>query len=111
MSEIESPNSHPLNLLTDPEKDFVLQFVLSSGSLKEMAGAYGVSYPTLRARLDRLIARLHQAIGGRARDPVSELLAAMIERGELAVSTARKIQDTHRKQLEEVANSRKVTGE
>lgn len=39
---------------------FVIQFVKSSGSLKDMASQYGVSYPTLRNRLNELIDRLHQ---------------------------------------------------
>ncbi len=40
--------------------DFVLAFVRSSGSLKQMAKRCGQSYPTIRARLDRIIARLDQ---------------------------------------------------
>ena len=35
-----------------------MSFVLSSGSLKEMALRYRVSYPTVRNRLDDLIERL-----------------------------------------------------
>ena len=35
-----------------------MSFVLSSGSLKEMALRYRVSYPTVRNRLDELIERL-----------------------------------------------------
>lgn len=34
---------------------FVKNFILTSGSLKEMAAKYGVTYPTVRLRLDRLI--------------------------------------------------------
>ena len=34
---------------------FIKKFVLSSGSLKEIAEIYQVSYPTVRLRLDRLI--------------------------------------------------------
>ena len=43
-----------------PEEDlnFIKRFVLSSGSLKEMAGIYGVTYPTVRSRLDRVIKRI-----------------------------------------------------
>ncbi len=33
-------------------------FVLNSGSLKEIAKLYGVSYPTVRLRLDRLIEKI-----------------------------------------------------
>lgn len=41
---------------------FIEIFVLASGSLKEIAAQTGVSYPTVRARLDRIIADLRQRI-------------------------------------------------
>ncbi len=47
-----------LSRLTAAEQEFLLAFVKSSGSLKEMARRYGVSYPTVRNRLDELIERL-----------------------------------------------------
>lgn len=37
---------------------FIRKFVLASGSLKEVAALYGVSYPTVRLRLDRLIQKI-----------------------------------------------------
>ena len=49
---------HKLLLLSDEEQNFVLQFVLSSGSLKEMAIQMGNSYPTVRNKLDDLIDKL-----------------------------------------------------
>ena len=48
----------PFMLLKDEEQAFVLDFVMCSGSLKEMASRMGLSYPTLRNRLDDIIARL-----------------------------------------------------
>lgn len=43
----------------DPEdQQFVELFVLASGSLKQMSELLGLSYPTVRSRLDRLIGRL-----------------------------------------------------
>ncbi len=33
---------------------FIKNFMLSSGSLKELASEYDISYPTLRIRLDKL---------------------------------------------------------
>ena len=44
--------------LTAAEQEFVVNFLKASGSLKEMARRYGVSYPTMRNRLDALIDRL-----------------------------------------------------
>ena len=46
--------------LAPDEQRFVELFVLASGSLKQMAELQGVSYPTVRGRLDRLIDKLHQ---------------------------------------------------
>ena len=40
----------------DPEDvAFIRNFLLASGSLKQIAGQYGVTYPTVRLRLDKLI--------------------------------------------------------
>lgn len=44
--------------LEDEDLVFIKKFILSSGSLKEMAGQYGVTYPTVRLRLDRLIQKI-----------------------------------------------------
>lgn len=46
--------------LAPEEQRFVELFVLASGSLKQMAEVLGVSYPTVRSRLDRLIAKLQE---------------------------------------------------
>ena len=37
---------------------FIKKFVLASGSLKDMAKEYEVTYPTLRIRLDKLIEKI-----------------------------------------------------
>jgi hypothetical protein len=37
---------------------FIKNFLLSSGSLKELAQIYGVTYPTVRLRLDRLMQKV-----------------------------------------------------
>ncbi|MCD8142339.1 MAG: DUF2089 domain-containing protein [Clostridiales bacterium] len=44
--------------LEEEDVTFIKKFLLSSGSLKEMARQYGVSYPTVRLRLDRLIQKI-----------------------------------------------------
>ena len=44
--------------LTDEDMSFIKNFVLSSGSLKEMSQMYQVSYPTMRIRLNKLIEKL-----------------------------------------------------
>ena len=57
-----------LSRLGDEDQQFALAFILGSGSLKEMAKRYGVSYPTVRNRLDDLIARLTRIAGTQAKD-------------------------------------------
>jgi Protein of unknown function (DUF2089) len=47
-----------IELLEDEDLAFLKRFVLASGSLKEMAQLYRISYPTVRLRLDRLIAKI-----------------------------------------------------
>ncbi len=47
--------------LADDDLELVKRFLLASGSLKEVAEQYKVSYPTLRLRLDRLIQRIQIA--------------------------------------------------
>lgn len=44
--------------LDDEDVTFIKKFVLASGSLKEIADTYGVTYPTVRLRLDRLIQKI-----------------------------------------------------
>jgi hypothetical protein len=45
--------------LTPDEQQFVFQFVMTSGSLKEMAVQMGNSYPTVRNKLDDIIAKIN----------------------------------------------------
>ena len=45
--------------LEEEDVAFIKKFILASGSLKEVAGQYGVTYPTVRLRLDRLIQKIH----------------------------------------------------
>ena len=47
-----------IELLSDEDLTFVKRFILTSGSLKELATAYGITYPTVRLRLDRLIEKI-----------------------------------------------------
>jgi hypothetical protein len=91
---------HPLLLLPEDDLDFVLQFVFASGSLKEMARLYGVSYPTIRASLDRVIANLQQCLNGTPPDAMTNLLADLVERGEIKLAAAKSIRAIYRTALD-----------
>jgi hypothetical protein len=82
---------HPLTTLPREDLDLIAELVLQSGSLKGLAESYSVSYPTIRARLDKTIERLRAAVERRTPDPVTALLADLVERNELSVSGARRL--------------------
>ncbi|GGP11586.1 DUF2089 family protein [Oceanobacillus neutriphilus] len=44
--------------LDEEDLEFIKKFVMNSGSLKEVAKIYTVSYPTVRIKLDRLIEKI-----------------------------------------------------
>lgn len=89
-------STHPILRLEAEDLEFVLKFVLASGSLKEVATLYGVSYPTIRARLDRLIGRLQMLSAGRTPDPMADLLADYVAQGQLSGPAAKQILRLHR---------------
>ena len=91
----------PLTRLGEDDLEFVLRFVLASGSLKDLAREYGVSYPTIRGRLDKLLERLQALVAGRKPDPMADLLADQVARGETTAGAARAILKLHRALLEQ----------
>jgi hypothetical protein len=88
-----SLSDHALAALPREDLNLIVELVLQSGSLKELASAYGVTYPTIRLRLDRVIERLKAAVNGKQPDPLRELLARLVERGEMSASGARSVRD------------------
>ena len=65
--------------LEEEDVAFIKKFILASGSLKEVAAQYGVTYPTVRLRLDRLIQKIK--IG---EDTASDPYIATIKRLEVS---------------------------
>ena len=57
----------PLSVLDEEQQTFLLLFVRSRGNLKELEKTLGVSYPTVRAKLDELIDRLEPPAAPQAR--------------------------------------------
>ena len=74
--------------LEEEDLAFIKRFLLSSGSLKEVAGAYGVTYPTVRLRLDRLIQKIR--LGERAgADPYVSIIKRLAVNDKLDFDTAK----------------------
>jgi len=78
--------------LSSEDQVFVAAFVRSHGSIKEMEQVFGVSYPTVKARLNRIAAMLEMVEMVEASEPEpradrSEILERL-KRGEISADQA-----------------------
>ena len=85
--------------LEDEVLAFIKKFILASGSLKEVASVYGVSYPTVRLRLDRLIQKIKLTETAEA-DPYVSLVKRLAVDDKLDFDTAKILITEYRKTKE-----------
>ena len=85
--------------LEEEDLAFVRRFVLASGSLKEVAAQSGVSYPTVRLRLDRLIEKIRLA-ETEGEDPYVAQIKRLALDGRLDYETAKLLISEYRKTKE-----------
>ena len=84
--EFELP---PLSRLTEEDQMFVAAFIRCHGSIKEMETLFGVSYPTIKNRLNR-IGELFDFI--ETNPPINrEDIVTRLEKGEISVDEAEKL--------------------
>ena len=88
----------PFGHLEEEELAFIKRFVLSSGSLKEMAKAYRISYPTVRLRLDRLIAKIQVVDDQKILCPFERIARAKYAEGRIDMQTLKLLLDAHRQE-------------
>ena len=86
--------------LAEEDLAFIKNFVLSSGSLKQMSQLYQVSYPTMRLRLDRLIEKI-RLNDNETEDPFILLVKSLAIDDRYDVDTARILIDEYRKRRDE----------
>jgi len=84
--------------LTDEDVMFVKRFVLASGSLKRLAEAYGISYPTVRLRLDRLIQKIELLDDHTMTSDFERLLRLLYADGKLDMATLKAVLSAHLKE-------------
>lgn len=89
-----------LAALDDEDLAFIKKFLLSSGSLKQMAELYKVTYPTVRLRLDRLIQRI-ELNDQAAPDPHIALIKRLALEEKLDYDTAKLLANSYRKTKKE----------
>lgn len=85
----------PLALLTHEDQVFVAAFIQAHGSIKQMEQWFGISYPTVKNRLNKIAGALPQIAAAIEPTPTpaaaaSESSAVLdkLERGELDVAAA-----------------------
>lgn len=82
--------------LEEEDASFLKNFVCASGSLKEVARRYEVSYPTVRLRLDRLIQKIQ--IGEQeGADPYVSLVKRLAVNDKLDFDTAKLLIQAYKK--------------
>lgn len=74
--------------LEEEDISFIKNFILASGSLKDMAGHYKVTYPTVRLRLDRLIQNIRMNESKEA-DPYIALVKRLALKEKIDFDTAK----------------------
>ena len=83
--------------LEEEDLVFIKKFLLASGSLKDIAGQYGVTYPTVRLRLDRLIQKIKLGEAG-GEDPYVALVKRLAVNDKLDFDTAKVLIHAYKKQ-------------
>jgi hypothetical protein len=82
--------------LDDSDLQLIRRFVLASGSLKQLAADYEVSYPTIRNRVDALIERMRLLEANSSDDALEAKIRLMVASSEMEPTTAKELLRLHR---------------
>ncbi len=82
--------------LSEEDRAFIRRFVLASGSLKEIAEIYGISYPTVRLRLDRLIEKIKLLTSDAVESEFERTLRIEYAQGKLDLGTMKRLLKAHK---------------
>jgi len=86
--------------LDDEDVSFIKKFIMASGSLKEVAKQYGVTYPTVRLRLDKLIQKI-QISEDTANEPYIALIKRLAVNEKIDFDTAKILINEYKKTQKE----------
>jgi hypothetical protein len=105
-----SPEDRWIDALSDEDVAFLRRFLLASGSLKDVAAAYGVSYPTIRVRLDRLIEKVRLLDRHREADHFGRTVLTLYADGKIDASAMKALMTAHEQDLAAKADVPKTMG-
>ena len=83
--------------LEQEDAAFLKNFVVKSGSLKEIARLYGVSYPTVRLRLDKLIQKIELS-DHQEEEPFPAFIKGLAVDSRIVLETAKLIIEKYQKE-------------
>ncbi|MHC5061677.1 MAG: DUF2089 family protein [Planctomycetota bacterium] len=75
--------------LNEEDWQFVKRLLLASGSLKDVARQYGISYPTVRIRLNRLIEKVEILDSQKTKTKFHRKLQMLVADGKLDITVAK----------------------
>lgn len=90
--------------LDDEDMIFIKRFILASGSLKEVAKLYGVTYPTVRVRLNKLIDKIKLAEDKTDNDEFVELIKRYVIDEDIEFDVAKNLITEYKKIKEKSKN-------
>lgn len=76
--------------------NFIKKFILYSGSLKDLAKDYDITYPTMRIRLDRLIEKI-KSYDNSEIDPYIERIKLLALENKIDLETAKTLISEYKK--------------
>lgn len=85
--------------LEQEDATFLKNFVLKSGSLKEIAKIYGVTYPTVRLRLDKLIQKI-EVSDQKEEEPFTTFVKGLAVDSRIDLETAKIIIEKYKNEKE-----------
>ncbi len=98
---VQDPERRWVEQLSDEDLAFLKRFLLTSGTLKDLAKQYGISYPTVRLRLDRLIEKVKLLDERETRGRFELKLRSLYADGRLDEGTFRDVLRAYREEEEE----------
>jgi len=81
--------------LAEEDWHFIKRLILASGSLKDVAKEYEISYPTVRIRLDRLIKKVRALDIQENDSPFHQQVQILAIEGKIDLATAKALIQTH----------------
>jgi hypothetical protein len=96
-----------IDALEDEDLSFIKRFILASGSLKALASVYGISYPTVRLRLDRLIEKIKLLDRRDITSAFERILRMQHAEGKIDHQTLKLLLDAHQAEIARERNEGK----